>query len=208
MSSWSAVEQLVFEIPAQQMDEFFLADAQTWTPFLEEQAGYGGKMKLFGSNYNALDGNVTITNLIFWENYSAWKAIPSEGLASTYAAFAAAFAHPAPYSSQPSTDGWQLYENSTSGPNIGCVLSNTIGESMCKQQPSDNLPLTPLVDNNTTADEMHTLVIAISIALVLSICYIGYLHRKILQLKASFQESSSDTNVLHDTKMKNIGGTF
>jgi uncharacterized protein (TIGR03792 family) len=72
--SWAAVEQLLFEIPATQVDDFFLADAQIWNPFLEQQPGFGGKMQLFNDT-NAIDGNVTITTLIFWENYSEWKSI-------------------------------------------------------------------------------------------------------------------------------------
>ncbi len=186
--SWAAVEQLLFEIPASQVDDFFLADAQIWNPFLEQQPGFGGKMQLFNDT-NAIDGNVTITTLIFWENYSEWKSISSEGLAKTYAKFAAAFDHPATPVAEPNNGGWRLYQNSSSS-YVGCVLSNTIGQSMCEQQQNNN---------NIDDETHHVLILAISISLVISMFYIGYLHWKIRQLRVSstsFQDSSN-LNALH-----------
>ena len=142
--SWPAVEQLVFEVPAVQLDAFFQADAAAWTPFLEQQAGFGGKMQLFNQTAanNAEGDNVSVTTLVFWETYAQWKAIPAGEKSQAYANFVNDFgsAGPAP-SALPSNDGWRLYQNmsiSSSSVPLGCVLSSSIGQAMCAQHEGRN----------------------------------------------------------------------
>jgi len=137
--SWPAVEQLVFEVPVVQLDAFFQADAAAWTPFLEQQAGFGGKMQLFNQTAanNAEGDTVSVTTLVFWETYAQWKAIPAGEKSQAYANFVSDFgsAGPAP-SALPSNDGWRLYQNmsiSSSSVPLGCVLSSSIGQAMCTQ---------------------------------------------------------------------------
>ena len=191
--SWPAVEQLLFEVPAAQLDNFFKADAMSWTPFLEKQDGFGGKMQLF--NYSSTwpgsgidndgDSVIKVTTLIFWDSYSQWKAIPDDDLSQAYGEFAQEYgsAGPAP-SAFPSNDGWQLYQNTSSSYSssfpVGCVLSNTISPSMCTQ----------LVDNSNSGSNANNLpdyvigcFVVLSLLIVACAAYIQHLLRLRVQEK-------------------------
>ena len=49
-SDYPAVEQLLFQIPADQLDSYFIADANTWTAYLETVPGYGGKIASYDAS--------------------------------------------------------------------------------------------------------------------------------------------------------------
>ena len=85
-------------------------------------------MQIFNATSEA---TVTISQLMFWENYDQWKAIPGDDLSRVQAEFVAAFGSDPPLVAEPDNSGWQLYQSSTPNAQIGCTLSNTIGDNMC-----------------------------------------------------------------------------
>lgn len=195
--SWAAVEQLLFTIPVQLLEEFFIADADTWTPFLQQQAGFGGKMQLFNSTENE-SGNVTITTLVFWESYTEWKAIPDTELSQTETAFVAAFGSSPMPVAIPGPSGWQLYQNSsipqseTVSP-LGCFLSKSIGDSMCISQSSGSSS----GECNDTLEYygFYYFTPITLLIIIVGAIYIIMLRREIGRLRMSLQAKSSTANL-------------
>ena len=152
MGDWASVEQLEFVVRKEDIDSFFIADANTWTPFLERQDGFAGRLQLvdasaFNNESISPSSNITITNLIIWNSFKAWKAIPAAELIQTQAEFEQQFGSGPPPTAIPTDDGWMIYNNddSSSSSNLdglkaqtplGCMLSDSSLQQVCSMQGS------------------------------------------------------------------------
>ena len=83
---YPAVEQLIFEIPSNKLESFFIADANTWTPFLASVPGYVDKIQTYNSSQVNGDGNVKVNLLIFWKSYESWKNYCLDGVGQSLGA--------------------------------------------------------------------------------------------------------------------------
>ena len=189
MGDWAAIEQLEFNIRKEDVQSFFVADANTWTPFLEVQDGFAGRIQLVDARvYNDSSippsSNITITNLIIWESFEAWKAIPTQELMATQAEFEQQFGSGPPPRAIPTDDGWMIYKenNSSFSSNLGgtqvqtplgCMLSDNPLQSVCSMQGSSS-------QNENKGDYefyMWGFFASLGIILVL-VVYIVHLHMK------------------------------
>jgi uncharacterized protein (TIGR03792 family) len=186
-TKWPAVEQLRFHISSDQVENFFIADAQTWTAFLESVPGFGGKMQVFNATSEA---TVTISQLVFWENYDKWKSIPADDLIRVQAEFVAAFGAEPVLVAEPDNSGWQLYKNSTPNTQMGCTLSTTIGDNMC------SLPSTSC----TPCEDGWVLYAALGVALLFILAllvYIVSLRRQLHEYDKHTQKDNPNDNTDH-----------
>ena len=108
---YPAVEQLIFEIPSNKLESFFIADANTWTPFLASVPGYVDKIQTYNSSEVNGDGNVKVNLLIFWKSYESWKNIKNDDLKKTQKAFVSQFGSEPIPKAIPGNDGWRIYQN-------------------------------------------------------------------------------------------------
>jgi len=81
-----AVEQLLFEVNPQRVEEFIRLDHELWTGTLEQYPGFAGK-EVWVSD--TVPGQVL--SVIFWEDFDAWKEIDPQVLMDTDAAFGKRF---------------------------------------------------------------------------------------------------------------------
>ncbi len=127
---WPAVEHLEFTIPRDDVDRFFEADANVWTPYLSSIDGYGGKMQVFNTS---TEENITVAYFIFWDSYEAWKEIPVDELISVQNEFVEVYGSDPTPEAVPTYAGWALYQNNinlTVSP-MGCDLKGPAIDNMC-----------------------------------------------------------------------------
>jgi uncharacterized protein (TIGR03792 family) len=173
---YPAVEQLIFQIPADQLEAYFVADAMTWTPFLASVPGYGGKIQSYDTEEVAGGGNVTVNCLVFWESFDSWKGIPIDSLDSVNQEFVAAYgSDPIPIP-QPNDDGWRVYQNNSCSAAVGCTLSSSIGTTMCTQPNTCN-------SCDVTGTDLAIVISICAVLLVVAGSYILYLRNKIQNFK-------------------------
>ena len=171
-----AIEELWFTIPAYRLNDFFVADANTWTPFLSAQPGFGGKMQVYNESRN--ESTITVGTLVFWESFEAWKSVPADGMVETDAQFRTLFGSDPLPRALPTDNGWHLYENSsvsTKSP-LGCILSETVGTRMCTTEKRESC----------SSDGFIAVVIAVAFGLLAgALAYILFLRRQIQKLSDS-----------------------
>ena len=212
MADWAAVEQLEFVIKKEEVDSFFIADANTWSPFLQQQKGFAGRLQLvdakaFNDTSVASSSNITISNLIIWDSYDAWKAIPVNELINTQNEFKQQFGTGPHPRAIPSNSGWMIYQgqtdnsisshSSSSSPSIngtnlqtplGCLLSNAPLQNVCTIQGGDSSSST---DSSVPKFYMIGFFTSIGIIFFL-ICCIVWLH---VRLKG--MQKMETSNLLH-----------
>jgi uncharacterized protein (TIGR03792 family) len=79
------IEQLTFEVPVSDQPRFLALDAAIWTTALAAQPGYLGK-----EVWREAGMPDRLHLIIRWTDRMAWKAVPTDLLARTDAAFAEA----------------------------------------------------------------------------------------------------------------------
>jgi uncharacterized protein (TIGR03792 family) len=79
------IEQLTFQVPVAEQPQFLAQDAAIWTRTLAAWPGYLGK-----EVWREAAAPDRLHLVIRWADRAAWKAVPSELLARTDAAFVAA----------------------------------------------------------------------------------------------------------------------
>jgi uncharacterized protein (TIGR03792 family) len=79
------IEQLTFQVPVADQDHYLARDAEIWTTALAAQPGFLGK-----EVWREAAAPDRLHLIIRWTDRAAWKAVPSDLLARTDAAFAAA----------------------------------------------------------------------------------------------------------------------
>ena len=209
---WAAVEQLLFEVKKEDVQSFFVADADTWTPFLQSVDGFAGRIQLVDAKaYNdssvPSSSNITIANLIMWDSYDAWKAIPAEDLQRTQDEFAQQFGSSPTPQAIPSNEGWMIYQgNGTSFSSsssmyqlqspLGCFLIDSPVESACTLQGGSSCSEGGMVPQFYLYGFYSALAILITL-----VCYVTHLHNELryrrrqenLDLLNSFSYSSEET---------------
>ncbi len=79
------IEQLTFQVPVAGQPRFLAQDAAIWTAALAAQPGFLGK-----EIWREAGAPERLHLVIRWVDRAAWKAVPSDVLAKTDAAFTAA----------------------------------------------------------------------------------------------------------------------
>ncbi len=77
-----AVEELVFQVKPDFVEEFIKVDHEIWTKMLASYDGFIRKETWIND-----DNKGEITTIIYWETLEKWKAIPGEDLAKTQLEF-------------------------------------------------------------------------------------------------------------------------
>lgn len=78
------IEWLKFRIDPELRERFVQKDAEIWTPFLAQQAGFIGK-----EVWISPDDLSEVIQVIHWESFEQWQAISPEELDRVEAEFAA-----------------------------------------------------------------------------------------------------------------------
>lgn len=78
----AAIEELIFKVKPEFVDEFLKIDHEIWTAMLSSYPGFESK-EVWVSKTNPGE----ITQVIYWSDYDLWKAIPEEDLMRTQKEF-------------------------------------------------------------------------------------------------------------------------